>query len=92
EHRFFFEEVKDTVRSAIVGRKFDYSRRFYKMLHILRTSMGLEQLLPFLLQFFASEISKCSDENSPFGLSVLLRFFEALIQNSNLRFHHYVSI
>ncbi|KEP61231.1 UNVERIFIED_CONTAM: transcription initiation factor TFIID complex subunit TAF6 [Hammondia hammondi] len=89
EHQQFLQAVRDTLQAAVEEKHgVDYERNLRKMLKIVSSIPGLEQLLPCLARFFAVELAACL--HLPHRATPLLRLAEAILANPHLPLHSHV--
>ncbi|CBZ49747.1 conserved hypothetical protein [Neospora caninum Liverpool] len=89
EHQQFLQAVRETLQAAMEEKHgVDYERNFRKMLKIVSSIPGLEQLLPCLARFFAVELGGCL--HLPHRATLLLRLAEAILANPHLPLHSHV--
>ncbi|KYF39070.1 transcription initiation factor TFIID complex subunit TAF6 [Toxoplasma gondii ARI] len=89
EHQQFLQAVRDTLQAAVEEKHgVDYERNLRKMLKIVSSIPGLEQLLPCLARFFAVELG--ASLHLPHRATPLLRLAEAILANHHLPLHSHV--
>ncbi|PFH31712.1 hypothetical protein BESB_026860 [Besnoitia besnoiti] len=89
EHQQFLQAVRDALQAGMEEKHgIDYERNFRKMLKIVSSIPGLEQLLPCLARFFSVELSACL--HLPHRATLLLHLAEAILENPHLSLHSHV--
>ncbi|SIO73538.1 conserved Plasmodium membrane protein, unknown function [Babesia microti strain RI] len=92
EHHFFLNCVKNAITRAIdlgVIHTSQY-KQLDKVLHILSTSLALDQLMPELSYFFATQMDIHMKNSLPHAVSIMLSFAYALISNPHAHIHFHI--